>query len=321
MSEPISELLNTIDQLTQTYTINGYAALVKSITLPATLTITAYIAFVGWSTLHGWSQLTIGQATKHVLKIAIAFALATQWDVFSTYIYNVLTNGPNELSAILMQAAGNSSDDVNAALQDAFNQGISIGEQLWQHGGLHALSYYLIAVVVWTLNFFVSGIALLELVTAKCGLAITLVLAPVFCLCLIWEASRGIFHSWLRVALGFSLVPLILSAVLLVIDQVLSIGLDAMSNAIKSSHPTIDATATFVLGSIASIGLLVRAPQIAASIAGGMAVHGLDAASGIMRQLDKYSGLQGLRRMAANKITDKLSGKRKQAFPSAIVRK
>lgn len=213
MATPISDILDTIDQVTQNYAIHGYAALASSLTRPITMVIIAYIAFIGWSILQGWSKLAVGEAVKHVVKIALGFSLATKWDVFATYIYNVLTNGPNELSAILMQSAGSSFDSANSALQDAFNQGLNIGNQFWQLGGLHALSYYLVAIIVWLLNFLVSGVALLELVVSKCGLAVTLVLAPIFCTCLIWDATRNIFVSWLRYALGFSLVPLFLSAV------------------------------------------------------------------------------------------------------------
>ena len=269
MVTPISDILDKLDTVTQTYTFNGYAALVNSTHTPMTLAITAYIAFIGWMTVQGWGQLTVGQTVKHTLKIAIAYTLATEWGYFSEFIYNVLTNGPNELSTILMQASSSSSSSVNAALQDAFTQGMSIGDKIWHRGGvLTAPSFLLAAMIIWLLNFLVCGIALLELVVAKCGLAVTLVLAPVFVLFLLWNSTKGLFEKWFSVALGFGLVPLFLTAVLLMVDQLMQMGLDTIEKADKNSATeTIECISTFVLGSVASVGLLQRAASIAAHVA------------------------------------------------------
>lgn len=297
---PISDLLDKIDQATKAYTFDGYNALAQSIEPALLLAVTAYIAFLGWSFIAGWSPFNLSQLLKHILKIAIVFAAATQWDVFSLYIYNVLTNGPNEISSILMQAAGSSQDSVNSALQDAFNQGISIGEQLYQY---HSLTTKLTAIVIWTLNFIVCGIALLELSVAKCGVAITLVLAPLFLAFLLWDGTKGIFQGWLKYAFGFGLVPLFLSASLLLIDQIMKMGLDEIHQSLNSS-PNISAIVTFVLASIASTGLLLRSASIAAHIAGGAAVSGIEAASSFARvayQASSLSTMNKLLKMALNR--------------------
>ena len=52
---PISDILDKIDQATQLYAFNGYAALSQAIAPTLTLAITVYIACVGWSSLQGWT--------------------------------------------------------------------------------------------------------------------------------------------------------------------------------------------------------------------------------------------------------------------------
>ncbi len=291
---PISDLLDKIDQSTQAYTFNGYAALSHSIEPALILSFTAYIAFLGWSFIAGWSPFNLSQLIKHILKIAIVFAAATQWDVFSLYVYNVLSNGPNEISSILMQSAGSSQDSVNSALQDAFNEGVIIGEQIYNY---HGLSTKLAAIVIWILNFVVCGIALLELAVAKCGLAITLVLAPIFFPFLLWDGTKGIFQSWLKYAFGFGLVPLFLSASLLLIDQIMKMGLDQINASIQSASLSITSIVSFVLASIASIGLLLRSASIAAHVAGGAAVSGLEAARSFSSGAYQFSGLSSVNAM------------------------
>lgn len=295
---PISDILDNIDQATQLYAFNGYTALSQAVAPTLTLAITVYIACVGWSSLQGWTQLSVGQAVKHVIKIAIALTMATEWSFFSTYIYKVFTNGPNEVSAILMQAANSSSDSVNSALQDAFNQGMSMGSAMYN---LKGISPKLAALVVWAFNFLVCGIALLELCIAKCGVAITLVLAPVFAACLLWEGTKSIFDSWLRHALGFGLTPLFLSAVLLLIDQIMQLGLNELKDATNTGHQNIECITTFVLASIASTGLLIKAPQIAVGIASGITISGIETMRGALSQGAKWSGLNALRAYRSGK--------------------
>ena len=295
---PISDILDKIDQVTQLYAFNGYTALSQAVAPTLTLAITVYIACVGWSSLQGWTQLSVGQAVKHVIKIAIAFTIATEWSFFSTYIYKVFTNGPNEVSSILMQAANSSSNSVNSALQDAFNQGLFIGAAMYNLSGF---APKLAAMVVWTLSFIVCGIALLELTIAKCGVAITLVLAPVFSVFLLWEGTKPIFDSWLRHALGFGLTPLFLSAVLLLIDQIMQLGLNELKDAIQIGDANIESITTFVLASIASTGLLIKAAHIAAGIASGINISGLETMRGALYHTAKWSGFNALRNARAAK--------------------
>ena len=270
----ITDVLTKLDSVTQAYTSQGYDALATSLTPSLTLAVTAYIAFVGWSTLQGWSQFTVGQAVKHSLKIAIAFVLATQWDVFCTFLYNVFTNGPNELSSILINATGNgdTQTSVNSALQDAFSQGIQAGEKLWNSGKWNAPLPCILSLSVWGLITIVCGIALLELAIAKCGVAITLVVAPVFALFLLWEGTKGIFDGWLRAALGFALVPLFLSSVLLLVNSLIAMGLEDLNGDIAVGKQSLYSILTLVMGSFASIGLELKVTQIATQIAGGVSV-------------------------------------------------
>ncbi len=302
MSSSISDVLDKLDAATQAYTFNGYAALVTGVHTPVTLAITAYIAFIGWMTIQGWGQLTVGQAVKHTLKIAVAYTLATQWNYFAEFIYNVFTQGPNELSAVLMQDSDSGSSSVNAALQASFDQGVAMGDKLW-HG--HGISMMVAAVLVWLLNFLVSGIALLEFAVAKCGLAVTLVLAPVFSLFLLWNATKGFFDRWLSVALGFGLVPLFLSAVLLIINQLMQMGLNEIDKATASGTEIMRTISTFVLGSVASFGLLLRASAIAAQVVGGFSVTSLGVAVSAARLADVASGFKAARGAAGRWVQAK----------------
>lgn len=302
----ITGLLDQVDQITNTFTFNGYSALVNHFSTEIHLAISIYIAMLGWSVMNGWIDMSVSHLTKHVLKIAISFSLATHWDFFALFVYNVLTNAPNELSSILTQSLGgnllSSAGSVNDALQHVFDQGMEMGVATWSNGGLNATSFYLYALLIWLATLLIVGIALLEFVVAKFGLALLLVLAPIFCLFLLWESTKGLFETWMRFALSFALVPTFVTASLMLLLALLKNALNTMQNAITQGDYTLVHIAPFLLGSIVGIGLLLKAAGMASGIGGGLVINVMHVARTFANKADQYSGLGLVRQAVQNKV-------------------
>lgn len=302
----ITGLLDQVDQITKTFTFNGYSALVNHFSNEIHLAIAIYIALLGWSVMNGWIEMSVSHLTKHILKMAIALSLATHWDFFSLFVYNVLTNAPNELSSILTQSLGSNilSDalSVNEALQHVFDQGMEMGAATWNNGGINATSFYLYALLIWIGTLLIVGIALLEFVVAKFGLALLLVLAPLFCLLLLWESTKKLFETWLRFALSFALVPTFVTASLMLLLALLKTALNTMQTAIIHGDYTLVHIAPFLLGSIVGIGLLLKAAGMASGIGGGLVINVLHLARSVANRADQYSGLSHARELLQNKV-------------------
>ena len=226
-SSAITDILNKVDGVTNTMVFDGYAALSSALKTPLVMVFTVYVAFIGWSIIQGWSKLTVGEATKHVLKIAIVLAIATEWSVFARYSYNVFTNAPNELSAIMMRSiGGGTGESVNSALQTLFNQSMRIGNEAWVRAGWDSLNMYVIGLIIYIFTLFLAGVALIILATSKFSLSILLVLAPVFVPFLLWQSTKGIFEGWLKFSLGFAFVPLFAAAALMLGNQLMQMGVN-----------------------------------------------------------------------------------------------
>jgi type IV secretion system protein VirB6 len=311
MSTPITDILDKLDAITQQYAFNGYAALAHTLQPSITMALVFYVAFLGWMTLQGWTKFTIGESVKHSLKIVIVFSLATNWDFFSLFIYNVFVHGPNEISEVLMSSTGKTSGSANAALQDSFNQGIDIGNQLFN------LSSYLnkfLALVVWAFDICVTGFCLIGFAVAKVGLSVTLVLAPVFSVLLLWNGTKGIFEKWLMTALGFALTPLILTSVLLVVDALMNYSLSEITNSIANTSEestTVTSVMTFILASIVSIALLKRAASIANAIAGGVTVSAMGVVGSAGNIAATASGAKLAGSIASAKLKKSIANKMK----------
>ena len=271
----ITSVLMMLDDDIKNYVFNGYAALSDSVSTYLRAALICYVGFVGWSVNQGWSPTTGGEAIKHTMKVCIVGMLVTNWDFFSLMIYNVATKAPNDLSAVLVGATGHDAVSANEALQATFDRGIADADKIWQKGNWRAPEYYLAAYIILLFDYLSAGFALLEMAIAKCGLGVTVVLAPVFAPFLLWEGGKGVFASWLKSVLGFALIPLILMSVIMLMNPILSSGLDAIeSSDLKTGWGCF---ATFILGSIAVAGLLLKSSMIAANIAGGISVSTMDA--------------------------------------------
>lgn len=294
----IDTLLRQVDEIAHTFVFHGYAALSKGLLPALTLAATVYIALIGWGSLQGQSPFSVGQAARHTLKIAIAVALATHWEVFSRSLYTVFTQGPNELSALLMQGTGSVSG--TSGLQRSLDAGMNVGEGLWNLGGL---SLKLAGVVVWLSTWCVTGMALLELTVAQFGLAVTLALAPFTSLFLLSDATKGLFEGWLKLAVGFALVPVLVTAVLLLVNTLLQHSAADIQSALDLEDATVHVIAPFILSGIVSIGLVLKAAQMAATLSHGIGLSAWGDARTTRQLMARYSGFHALKHAAAQRAS------------------
>jgi type IV secretion system protein VirB6 len=274
-STVIVEILNQVDQVTNGMVFNGYAALAASLKTPLMMIFTIYVAFIGWSILQGWSKLTVGQATKHVLKIAIVLALVTEWSVFARYLYNVFTNAPNELSALVMQSiGGGSGEGVNSALQTLFDQSMHLGMEVWAKGGFwKGIGMWLFGALIWAFAIILVTVALIIFVVSKFSLSILLVLAPVFVPFLLWQSTKGIFDGWIKSSLGFAFVPLFASAALILGNAIMRHGVSQLQKIAATGTLKPESIVVVMICSIVSTLLLLISPLIAARISGGININ------------------------------------------------
>lgn len=301
MSETaITDVLTQLDTAIATYVFGGYSALATALEPAINLALIAYVAFVGWSTTQSWSQFTSGVAVKHTMKIIIVVMLATHWDFFSTMIYNVVTNGPDQISGILVGASGHDTGSSNEALQKVFNDGMKKSGELWEAGGMLSQLYYLASVVVCIFSYAVAGIALLEISVAKCSVGVLVALAPLLVCFLLWEGGKGVFTAWLKALLGFAFVPIILSSVLMLLNPIMQTGIDSINpEAVEGGWGCL---ATFGLGCIASIGVLLKSAQMATGLGGGLSVSAMDAVGGMKSAAGMAMSAGGIGKSGASAV-------------------
>jgi type IV secretion system protein VirB6 len=207
----VQSLIGSVDCRVDGLAASGYAALGPGSPVALLLTglMTLYVVFVGYRLLLGRGGIRVGDATVMVLKIGLVVALATNWPLFQTLVYDTLTKGPGEVAALLL---GGSSHPFNG-LQEAFDglqksatlmaSRASPGAAAMQGGpgfGAFAVNTGGMVLVLSTLGV---------LLASKVVLAILLALAPLVAGLMLFEATRGLVEGWLKAMIGLALTPMV----------------------------------------------------------------------------------------------------------------
>lgn len=275
MTGMITSLLQTVDNITQQFIFSGYQNLAQAYT-PAVyglvgLAITAY----GYAIVNGWVALAFSEFIKRVLIIGFVVALALHWDIFSEYVYDFFTNAPNDIASNIVKAIPNSqiSDETSVynALQQAFYDGMSFASASWDHGSIpNNVAPYLWSIAIYILIFVITALAVVELIAAKFGMAIYLVLAPIIIPMFLFPVTKqAVFDGWLRHLVGFALIPIYIMSTIALSLMLMVVPTQSIQNAINSDSLTMTNISFYALAALIVAILLGIATSMAISTSGG----------------------------------------------------
>ena len=112
----------------------------------------------------------------HIKAVAFDTLSISQWDFFSLYIGNVVTQGPGHLMGVISGVHG----DPNAILSDVFERGILAANEINKSAGLSTLGFFIVGYSVFYMTVITVGYALYLIIMAKIALGILLGMAPLF---------------------------------------------------------------------------------------------------------------------------------------------
>lgn len=253
----LSALLRHIDCQGQTIGAAGYQALAdpgSPLALALTALLTIFVALFGLRMMLGETP-TLRDGVLAVAKIGVVLVIATSWPAYRTVVYDVIVDGPAQLSAVLggsadlpgadrdligrLQAAdvsisrlinrGTGRNDVTALTPP---NGNAPGEPPERTPIADDPAFGTARVV-----FLSSTVAVFVVVRLTAG--ILLALAPLFAGLLLFGLTRGLVIGWVR-ALAFTLLASVAATLMLGVElallepwlaQVLSLREDKMVTA------------------------------------------------------------------------------------------
>ncbi len=227
-------MVSTVDCYMQSNVQAGYANLLGPGSLFSyglTIALTLYVALVGYRLIFGRSTLSISEMMPRMVMIGAVLALTSNWATYQVLVYDVLTDGPQEIVSAINPAASKASVNERVDmlsgrmvdLADAWTEFDARPEQAVP-AGLIAEPEALPATATGITAFvapkdslgpnmlLLSALMLVlasagVLVVAKIILGLLLLLGPIFAVLGLFAGTRGLMLGWGRAAVLMALVP------------------------------------------------------------------------------------------------------------------
>lgn len=231
------DLLASVDCLIAGKVETAFAGLMApggSLSTALTTALTIYVAIYGYRLALGLAALSLAEIVPHFVRIGLVLALATNWPAYERLVFQLLFEGPQQVAALVMPGAGaGTADAVIVGEQRLFDAITDYAGDAWAQRDpvpiaeaattaqpappppAPAMTGFIpgppqfVAITLWlsALLMMASSVGLLLIV--RIILALLLVVGPLFIALGLFSATRGLSEGWLRAAIKFALVPLI----------------------------------------------------------------------------------------------------------------
>lgn len=270
----ITDILTGIDTATAgVLTGATFNALASAVNLVVRLGATLLVAFFGINMLVQIIPVSPGAAMMTGLRVGLVLAFFNSWANFSL-VYEALTNTPAEVGAAVLSGFGIEHEgNLYDGLDDVYGKVLEVSNSIAEGGGyvsgaISALAVFLIAALMATVAVFVLGIA-------KIGLAVFGVIAPAMIACALFRPTAPIFEAWIKQAITFSFIPLLVT----VVSGVVLMLFDFAAPGSLAGISTLGEAISFVVVAMVGTGLLLQVPSMAGSFGQTMVAVGAVAAN------------------------------------------
>ncbi|KSB87598.1 hypothetical protein AS593_03180 [Caulobacter vibrioides] len=215
----VQGLIGSVDCQVHGLAQTGYAALSapgSPVSTLLTVLMTLYVAFMGYRLVLGRGALRIGDATIAAVKLALVVALATNWALLETLVYDLLFKAPAEVGALLLahlDGGGAGKLDPYVRLQFAFDGLQEAAQHFATRAGARDAAlqggpgFAAFAANVGGLVMLLTSLGVV--LACKVVLSVLLALAPIVAGLLLFETTRGLVEGWLKAMIALSILPMI----------------------------------------------------------------------------------------------------------------
>jgi len=177
-------LMTHTDHFIDHMIFEGYHHFAEIIWPWASAAVGLSVAIFGWCLLQGLITTPFKQACVSALVLGVVLTLMHDWNTVSAVLVRGFYEGPMALTQQLMAASTHPAlfgkEQVDQALQVAFDQGMQLSLSVMLKAHIYHLSPLVYGVAIALVSFGICGLAMAYLIMAKLGLAVGLVMTPFF---------------------------------------------------------------------------------------------------------------------------------------------
>lgn len=288
----LAELLGNVDGL-----INGFVEGVFRQISPFVANLWAtmmavLVAFYGYSCIatgHINTQIMV----MTVIKMVIIFAIATQWNHFLLFVYNMATVFPAEVANEILVSQGTDSNAQQNGIMAFVDRGLKAASKMFKSASWYEVSKVIFSASVYFITIAFAAAAGFLLVLAKLAVALILAVGPIFILLLMFKDSKALFEGWLRTLMNYALVPLFVFTLLALLSSILGHYMTELETAIEQNRNIITPVSGYMMCCIIAILLISQVMNITGGITGGYSLSTMGAGRGAARRVKMTSGAAG----------------------------
>jgi len=271
----------------------------------ATVLMTIYVILWGISMMRGSIQEPVWDGIMRILKIVTIIGIALNVGNYNTYVAGFLTNGADELSAQLISASPDQTENQRTQVLDtALTKGYNAGQLAWQAGGLSDIGDLFVALLIWIATFLATVIAGIMIALAKIAMTVLVAVGPIFIVLTMFDSTKRFFDAWIAQCINYLLLEVLVIAVLTLLVQIFDAFADS---AAAKTTPSTEDMAYLLLSALFIFVIILQMPQIASSLASGVA---LGVQAGVGRLASAAGRRLGSGAWAASPIGRSLSERR-----------
>lgn len=278
----IETVLELVDDTVTGIAGGAYADVVSAVEPVIVASSVLVVVLVGINAILQIVPLTHSTATSLGVRIVVVNVFMIYGNF--TVVYETLTDAPAELGAAFLggltggeitDISDGVSSDLYSGLDLLYRQALDVGQAISQNGGWMAGA--LTSVLMFLIAALMATVTIIIVSASKIMLAVLIAIGPLAIACTLFKQSAPIFEAWVKLAIGFAFVPLLVAA--MAGFTIATAG--AVSPADMSSVDTLGDTLSFLVVMMLGTGLMLLVPTFAQSLAAtniGLASIGANAA-------------------------------------------
>lgn len=307
-----TDTFNTVDAVIGNFVNLAYVNFIQANLEMITLLLTVYIMFLGYRFLNHGHHFGMHQIMRHLIVMLVVYGLVMRWDLYNTFIYNIFTNEPGNIAKIMIDSAGSTTGgtSITQALDSIYQSIIDAAMGFFGQINFSAsgIAFFFYGILIFLIGMTMCIFALLLFIYAKMMMAIIVALGPLFILFYLFDTTKNLFGAWLQQLITIALIPIITSAILVLMLSVIHVTLPNLNQPIE--HMQFYGIAPFLGLSLATAMILSQVLKICSSLGSGLTLDGLSKGASISNDSLKYSGIS----TASQKTKSALTARSKSRF-------
>ena len=257
----IETLLTTIDTVAAAIGESAYQSVATEVLPIVQVGGVLIVVLTGINLMIQAVPMSLQNGVNLIMRLSLVVAFVSSFSNFNS-VYGVLTNAPAELGAlVLQQVTDDNVTNLYNGLDSLYLQALNVGNAVSQNGSFIAGA--IAGIVMFLVAAAMAVISIIMIGAAKLMIGVLIILGPIAIACTLFKQSAPIFEAYIKVALGFALVPFLTAAMA---GFTILAASDIIPNDLSTVESIGDLT-SFIVIMLLGTGLMAMVPSITSSLA------------------------------------------------------